>query len=103
MEGTLPDGVAIRKALNTANWEVGSEIVRAMEIGGPSTAIQVSEAIERFLSDASARKLSEASLKKYRVLLQGRRKSEFASPILEEYAADKGYLLLKTIGHRRPS
>jgi hypothetical protein len=41
---------------------------RAMETGGPSTAIQVSDTAERFLSDVTARSLSEASLKKYRVL-----------------------------------
>ena len=97
MEGTLPDGVSLRKALNTANWELASEMVRVMETGGASTAIQVSEAAEKFLSDAAARKLSEASLKKYRVLLQGRRSGERASPTLEEYAEDKGYLLLKQL------
>jgi hypothetical protein len=46
VEGTLPDGVALRKALNTANWELASEMVRVMETGGASTAIQVSEAVE---------------------------------------------------------
>jgi integrase len=97
VEGTLPDGLPVRKALNTANWELASEMVRVMETGGPSTAIQVSEAIKRFLSDATARKLSEASLKKYRVLLQGRRSSERSSPTLEEYAEDTGYLLLKQL------
>ncbi len=97
VEGTLPDGLPVRKALNTANWELASEMVRVMETGGPSTAIQVNEAIKRFLSDATARKLSEASLKKYRVLLQGRRSSERSSPTLEEYAEDTGYLLLKQL------
>ena len=72
-------------------------MVRAMELGGPTTPIQVGDAITRFLADAAARKLSEASLKKYRVLLQGRRKGERSSPTLEEYAADKGYLLLKQL------
>jgi len=84
VEGTLPDGVALRKALNTAKWEVASEIVRIMETGGPTSAIQLGEAVEKFLSDATARRLSEASLKKYRVLLKGRRRRERASPTLEE-------------------
>ena len=84
MEGTLPDGVALRKALNTANWEVASEIVRIMETGGPTSAIQLGEAVEKFLSDTTAPRLSEASLKEYRVLLKGRRRRERASPTLEE-------------------
>ena len=68
-----------------------------MEIGGPSTAIQVKESVERFLADATARNLSESSLKKYRVLLQGKRRSDRASATLEEYSADKGYQLLKQL------
>jgi len=64
-----------RKALNTGSWELASEMVRVMEAGGPSTAIMVKDAIERFLADATARNLSESSLKKYRVFLQGRRSS----------------------------
>jgi integrase len=68
-----------------------------MEVGGTTTAITVSDAVERMLADAKARKLSEASLKKYRVLLQGRRGSERASMTLEEYAEKHGYRLLKQI------
>jgi len=103
VEGTLPDGLPVGKALNITSWELASEMVRVMETGGPTAAVKVSEAVERFLADAAARKLSEASLKKYRVLLQGKRKSERASPTLEQYAEDKGYLLLKAAGRRRPS
>ena len=91
------DGMALRKALNTANWELASEMVRVMETGGASTPTQVSEAVRKFLSNATARKLSEASLKKYRVLLQGRRSGVRASPTLEEDAEDKGCLLLKQL------
>jgi integrase/recombinase XerD len=68
-----------------------------MEVGGITTAITISDAVERFLADAKARNLSDSSLKKYRVLLQGRRSSERASMTLEEYAEKHGYQLLKQI------
>jgi site-specific recombinase XerD len=97
VEGTTPDGVAVRKALKTANWELANEMTRSIETGGPSAALQVTEAVERFLADAKARNLSAASFKKYRVLLQGKRSSERASPTLEEYAENKGYRLLKQL------
>ena len=95
MEGTLPDGAPIRKALNTGSWEVATEMCRSMELGGAATAITVGNAVQRFLSDGTARNLSESSLKKYRVLLEGRRGSDHASKTLEEFAEDHGYLLLK--------
>jgi integrase len=68
-----------------------------MEVGGITAAITVSDAVQRFLSDAKARNLSESSLKKYRVLLQGRRSSQRTSMTLEEYAEKHGYQLLKQI------
>src|SRR5208283_5231475 len=84
VEGTLPDGLPIRKALNTGSWEVATEMCRAMELGGAPKAITVGQAVERFLSDATARNLCESSLKKYRVLLEGRRGSDHASKTLQE-------------------
>jgi integrase len=72
-------------------------MIRSMEVGGTATAITLSDAVERFLSDAKARNLSDSSLKKYRVLLQGRRSNERASMTLEEYAEKHGYRLLKQI------
>jgi site-specific recombinase XerD len=68
-----------------------------MELGRAATAITVGNAVERFLSDATARNLGESSLKKYRVLLEGRRGSDHASKTPEEFAEDHGYLLLKQI------
>jgi len=59
-------------------------MVRNLETGGTAAAITVKDAIDRFLADAAARNLSESSLKKYRVLLQGRRSNEHSSPTLEE-------------------
>ncbi len=97
VEGTLPDGERVRKTLNTGSWEVGNEMVRAMEAGGPSAAITVTDAIERFLADAAARSLSEPSMKKYRVLLQGRRESDTSSATLGEFAQGRGHQLLKQL------
>jgi hypothetical protein len=68
-----------------------------MELAGPATAITVAEAVQRFLADATARNLSDASLKKYRVLLQGRRGGDRSSKTLEQFAEDRGYRLLKQI------
>src|SRR5438270_5073686 len=92
VEGSLPDG-AVRKSLNTGSWGLATEMVRAMEVGGPSAAMTVVAAIQRFLADAVARNLSESSLKKYRVLLQGTRAGETSSPTLEDFAEDRGLKL----------
>jgi integrase/recombinase XerD len=97
VEGTLPDGSDVRKSLNTGNWELATEMARAIETGDVIKAITISDAVERFLADAAARKLSESSLKKYRVLLQGRRGDERTSPTLEEFAEDSGYRLLSQL------
>ena len=97
VEGTLPDGISVRRALRTGNWELATEMARSMEVGEVRTPIRVSDAVERFLGDAAARNLSESSLKKYRVLLQGRRSGPGASPTLEEYAEGKGYEILKQL------
>jgi hypothetical protein len=86
----------VRKGLNTGNWELATEMTRSIETGEVARAVHVSEAVERFLADAIARNLSESSLKKYRVLLQGRRCSERTSPTLEEFAEDNGYQLLNS-------
>ena len=87
----------LRKALNTANWELATEMARSMETGGVTAAMTVDRAVERFLADAAARNLTESSLKKCRVLLQGRRGREKSSPTLEEFAEDQGYRLLKQL------
>ncbi|HEY1341268.1 MAG TPA: hypothetical protein VGF59_27350 [Bryobacteraceae bacterium] len=97
VEGTLPDGIPVRKALNTGSWELATEMARAMETGGPTAAVTIAAAVQRFLADAAARHLSEAALKKYRVLLQGRRATEKTSPTLEEYAEETGYTFLKQL------
>jgi integrase/recombinase XerD len=68
-----------------------------METGGTTIVLSIKEAVERFLADAVARNLSESSLKKYCVLLQGRRANERSSPTLEEYSEDRGYELLNQI------
>jgi integrase len=97
VEGTLPQGERVRKTLNTGSWELASEMVRGMEAGGPAAAVTVEDAIERFLADATARSLADSSMKKYRVLLQGRRNSDTSSATLEEFARDAGYQLLKQL------
>ncbi len=73
VEGTL-EGISIRKALDTTNWQRATEIIREWEANGmpvadtPTSPPTISEACERFKADAAARKLKPSTLKKYRVL-----------------------------------
>jgi len=64
-------GAFIRKALGTRSWEAAARIVREWEDDGKEKAlgISVSEACERFYADCVARRLSESSLGKYRLLV----------------------------------
>jgi len=101
VEGTLPLGESVRKTLNTGSWELASEMVRGMEAGGPSAAIKVEDAIERFLADATARNLADSSMKKYRVLLQGATQQRHVIRHFGGICAGLGLSAPETVGCRR--
>src|SRR5579862_5440978 len=67
-------GARVNKTLDTRNWTRGQEITRDWEIAGTvqpkaRAGTPVREACDAFLADVEAQRLSDASLKKYRVLL----------------------------------
>jgi integrase len=72
VEGTLA-GESIRKALDLTSWEAGQTFIREWEVAGRVTAaaVTVVEAVERFLQDARARLLAEATVMLYQRFLRG--------------------------------
>ena len=88
----------VNKTLGIRDWTRASEIIRDWEIGGTvqpaaPAGMPVMEACEAFLGDAEAQRLSEASIKKYRVLLVNARKGEEPdkySPSLSVFCAETG-------------
>jgi hypothetical protein len=70
--GTLR-GEIIRKALDLTSWEAAQDRIRDWELGiAHEDAVTIRDAKTRFLDDATARKLSRESLKKYRQLTVSR-------------------------------
>lgn len=74
VEGSLAE-VRIRKALDLTSWEAAQDLVRGWEAQGrivKSAKIEVSidDGVRKFLEDAKARHLSEATLQKYIVVLE---------------------------------
>jgi integrase len=68
VEGTLR-GIPIRKSLDLSSWDAAQSLIREWEAEGqPSFALAVSDACEKFLSDAEARRLRPATLTKLRQL-----------------------------------
>lgn len=65
-------GVLIRKSLKTLNWDAALRISREWEDAGEekTLGISVSDACKRFYADCVARRLSESSLAKYRLLTE---------------------------------
>jgi hypothetical protein len=59
-------GESIRKSLDLTNWEAANKFVREWEVAGTTVMMNATEATERFMSDRSAMKLSNAMLNKYR-------------------------------------
>src|SRR5712671_1187582 len=59
------------KTLKTRNWEIGQRIAREWEQVSEEKALgfSLSEACDRFYSDCMARRLSNASLRKYNLLV----------------------------------
>jgi integrase/recombinase XerD len=85
-------------SLKMRDWRRSSEIIRDWEIAGTvepevRSGTSVREACDAFLADAEAQRLSDASLKKYRVLLITPRKPENRekhSPSLSQFCAEAG-------------
>jgi integrase/recombinase XerD len=70
VQGTLR-GRWIKKSLDLRNWEAAQKLVRDWEIGdGGSEDISVPTACESFVKDCQARRLSTASLDKYKLLTE---------------------------------
>lgn len=92
------NGVRVNRTLDLRDWTRANGIIRDWEIEGTVQAevrsgVPVREACEGFLADAEAQRLSDASLKKYRVLLINPRKPENYekhSPSLSQFCADSG-------------
>src|SRR5713226_2590092 len=71
IDGTA-GGVEVRKSLGLVDWQRAQDVVRQWEADNrqPRGAepITIAEAWQRFLADAGARKLSEATIYKYTLL-----------------------------------
>jgi integrase len=88
----------VNKTLGIRDWTRANEIIRDWEIAGAVQAaapagMPVMEACEEFLADAEAQRLSDASIKKYRVLLVNPRNPEEPnrySPSLSVFCAEAG-------------
>ena len=91
-------GVRVNKTLDLRDWTRANEIVRDWEIAGSiqkkaHAGTPVGEACDAFMADAEAQRLSESSLKKYRVLLinqHGPEERKKFSPSLLQFCAEAG-------------
>jgi integrase len=91
-------GVRVNKSLDLRDWTRANGIIRDWEIAGAiqnevRTGMPVREACDAFMADAEARQLSDASVKKYRVLLINERLPDVMdkySPSLAEFCAATG-------------
>lgn len=75
VQGTLA-GEIIRKALDQTSWEAATDLVRGWETAGRIGALKgdipsLSDAIERYLDDCTARNLRESTVRKTVRTLQG--------------------------------
>lgn len=102
VQGTL-GGTPVRKSLDLTNWERATEVVRDMETTGEldapqSDRITITNAIVKFIADATARNLAPSTLKKYRVLLgpPSDTKRE-RSPTMTEFCAQKGIRFVREL------
>jgi site-specific recombinase XerD len=83
-------GRRIQKPLGTRDWGVAQIQARKIEVDGLTTTIvptTVESACDKFLTDAKARQLREASLRKYRQLFGQ----------LKEYSRTRGLALLSNL------
>jgi integrase len=61
-------GETIRKSLDLTNWEAANKLVRDWEVDGIAVVKTASDAVDGFISDREAMKLSDAMMRKYRNL-----------------------------------
>jgi integrase/recombinase XerD len=91
-------GKRVNKTLGLRDWTRANEIIRDWEIAGSiqpqaRAGTAVGEACDAFMADVGAQRLSESSLKKYRVLLinqHGPEDSKKFSPSLLQFCAGAG-------------
>jgi integrase/recombinase XerD len=62
-------GKAIRKSLDTANWDEGESKLKDLRDGKSVPPVRLSDACSRFIADASIRGLASDTLYKYRLLI----------------------------------
>ena len=92
VQGSL-GGDYVRKALNLRSWEAAADLVRGWEASGTIGVVKpdvptVSEAVTKFLADASARQLSKSTISKQKNVLEKR---------LLPWAQGNGLRLLKQL------
>jgi len=91
-------GKRVNKTLDLRDWTRANEIIRDWEIAGTiqpqeRAGVPVGEACEAFMTDVAAQRLSDASLKKYRVILINQHTPEDLkkfSPSLSQFCAEAG-------------
>jgi len=91
-------GKRVNKSLQLRDWTTAHAIMRDWEIAGKiqqeaRADAPVGEGCDAFMVDAGAQRLSESSLKKYRVLLinqQGPEERKKFSPSLSQFCAEAG-------------
>lgn len=93
VQGTL-GGASVRQSLDLTSWEAAQRLVRDWEASGRIGQVRgsvptISEAVAKFLEDATARGLSAASIGKYKLLLEKR---------LLPWVTNAGYRYLKQLG-----
>jgi len=99
-------GKRINKSLCLRDWTSAHAILRDWEIAGriqqeARADAPVNEACDAFIVDAAAQRLSDASLKKYRVLLINQHRPEERekfSPSLLEFCAERGLQFTNQVG-----
>jgi integrase/recombinase XerD len=85
-------GQEIRKSLDTSDWQKAQDTIRDWESTGEETKrkaepMSLEEARDRFLADATARKLNDSTVYKYRLLFKQ----------IEEFAQRRGLRYLKEL------
>src|SRR5262245_34796126 len=91
-------GKRVNRTLGLRDWTRANAVVRDWEIAGSiqqaaRAGVPVVDACDAFMADVEAQRLSESSLKKYRVMLTGQHGPEERkkfSPSLLEFCAEAG-------------
>lgn len=87
VEGTL-NGKMMRKSLGLRSWEAAQKRILEWEVAGAAVrSVTVADACDLFVKDCEGRHLSEATLKKYR-LLSKELKSEFGDVPLKRMTVE---------------